>query len=116
MGWTFVAPPFNNLPLKDTLRTFYEHAAYQISRIAKGGNLLITGGGAFNLFLVERIEKLTACRIVIPDRQIIEYKEALIFAFLGALYWNNEPNCLASVTSAPFDNIGGMLFKMNHSR
>ena len=116
MGWTFVAPPFNNLPLKDTLRTFYEHAAYQISRIAKGGNLLITGGGAFNLFLVERIEELTACRIVIPDRQIIEYKEALIFAFLGALYWNNGPNCLASVTGAPFDNIGGMLFKMNHSR
>ncbi len=115
---TFIYPVLEkyNLPLKDTLRTFYEHAAYQISRIAKGGNLLITGGGAFNLFLVERIEELTACRIVIPDRQIIEYKEALIFAFLGALYWNNEPNCLASVTGAPFDNIGGMLFKMNHSR
>lgn len=106
------------LSLEDKLRTFYEHAAYQISRVvashplAKGGKLLITGGGAFNKFLIERIGALCPCEIVIPDRQIIEYKEALIFAFLGALYMADEPGCLASVTGAPMDNIGGMLFKI----
>lgn len=107
------------LSLEDKLRTFYEHAAFQIFRIinanpssAGNGKLLITGGGAFNKFLVERIEALCPCQIVIPGRQIIEYKEALIFAFLGALYMAGEPGCLASVTGASIDNIGGMLFKV----
>lgn len=107
------------LALEDRLRTFYEHAAYQIARVIRAypctkgeGKLLITGGGAFNRFLVERIEALSPCRAVIPDRQIIEYKEALIFAFLGALYMADEPSCLASVTGARRDNVGGMLFKM----
>lgn len=108
------------LSLEDRLRTFYEHAAYQISRVIKAhphmngsGKLLITGGGAFNTFLIERIDALCPCEIIIPDRQIIEYKEALIFAFLGALYMADIPSCLASVTGAPIDNIGGMLFKIH---
>lgn len=115
------------LSLEDMLRTFYEHAAYQVSRVVKAhpshlshpslsaaGKMLITGGGAFNTFLVERIDALCPCEIVIPDRQIIEYKEALIFAFLGALYVADEPGCLASVTGAREDNIGGMMFKMRN--
>jgi len=107
------------LSLEDMLRTFYEHAAYQIAQViianpTKNGEskMLITGGGAFNKFLVKRIENLSPCRIVIPDKQIIEYKEALIFAFLGALYMAGEPSCLSSVTGSPIDNIGGMLFKI----
>lgn len=107
------------ISLENMLRTFYEHTAYQISRIitahphANGsGKLLITGGGAFNKFLIERIGALCPCEIVIPDQQIIEYKEALIFAFLGALYMADEPGCLGSVTGASIDNIGGMLFKI----
>lgn len=107
------------LSMEDMLRTFYEHAAYQIARVILAhpkpngeGKLFITGGGAFNTFLVERINALCPCQIVIPDRQIIEYKEALIFAFLGALYMADEPSCLSSVTGAPIDNIGGMLFKI----
>ena len=107
------------LSMENMLRTFYEHAAWQISRIitarplpAGNGKLLITGGGAFNKFLIERIDALCPCEIVIPSRQIIEYKEALIFAFLGALYMADTPGCLASVTGATTDNIGGMLFKI----
>ncbi|WP_289222257.1 hypothetical protein [uncultured Bacteroides sp.] len=56
--------------------------------------LLITGGGAFNKFLIERINALCPCEIVIPDLQIIEYREALIFAFLGALYMADRTGCL----------------------
>ena len=113
-----------DLPLADRLRTFYEHAAYQIALTVKAHisdekgekSMLITGGGAYNKFLIERIEALTPCRIVIPESRIIEYKEALIFAFLGALYMADEPSCLKSVTGAAIDNIGGMLFKMPPSR
>ncbi len=101
------------LSLADRLRTFCEHAAFQVSRvISSGKRLLITGGGAYNKFLVERISGLTGCEIVIPDPIIIEYKEALIFALLGALYIADQPSCLSSVTGASRDNIGGMLFKI----
>jgi len=101
------------LSLADKLRTFCEHAAFQVSRVTSSGKrLLITGGGAFNKFLVERISALTGCEIVIPDPIIIEYKEALIFALLGALYMADQPSCLSSVTGASRDNIGGMLFKV----
>lgn len=105
------------IELKDKLRTFVEHAAYQVSIITKkylkfsGCKMLVTGGGAYNKFLMERIGKLTQCDIVIPDRNTLEYKEAIIFAFLGTLYMMDEPNCLSSVTGASEDNVGGVLFK-----
>ena len=73
---------------------------------------MVTGGGAYNKFLIERMRALCPCDIVIPDNLIVEYKEALIFAFLGALYMADQPSCLRSVTGAPVDNIGGMLFKI----
>lgn len=107
------------LSLEDLLRTFYEHTAWQVARVvtaapasAAAPRMLVTGGGAYNKFLIERMEALCPCAIVIPDRQIIEYKEALIFAFLSALYMAGEPSCLASVTGARQDNVGGMLFKI----
>lgn len=101
------------LSLEDTLRTFYEHCAVQLALATKPGrSLLVTGGGAYNKFLISRMEALSGCRIVIPEPAIIEYKEALIFAFLGVLYMMDQPSCLSSVTGAERDNIGGMLFKM----
>lgn len=101
------------LSLEDTLRTYYEHCAVQLARATeKGKSLLVTGGGAYNKFLIGRMEALSGCRIVIPEPAIIEYKEALIFAFLGVLYMMGQPSCLRSVTGAERDNIGGMLFKI----
>ncbi|MBP5549040.1 MAG: anhydro-N-acetylmuramic acid kinase, partial [Bacteroidales bacterium] len=69
-------------------------------------------GGAYNKFLIERMTTLGGCRIIVPEPAVIEYKEALIFAFLGVLYMLNLPSCLSSVTGASKDNIGGMLFKI----
>ncbi len=101
------------LSLEDILRTYYEHCAMQLARVTvPGRSLLVTGGGAYNKFLIERMRVLSGCKIVIPEPAIIEYKEALIFAFLGVLYMLDEPSCLRSVTGADKDNIGGMLFKV----
>ena len=101
------------LSLEDTLRTYYEHGAVQLAQVTTPGKrLLVTGGGAYNKFLIERMRALSGCEIVILEPAIIEYKEALIFAFLGVLYMMGQPSCLKSVTGAERDNIGGMLFKI----
>jgi anhydro-N-acetylmuramic acid kinase len=70
---------------------------------------MITGGGAHNTFLIERIKHYFAGDIIVPEPQIIDFKEALIFALLGALHLAGEPNCLSSVTGASRDVIGGEL-------
>ena len=101
------------LSLEDLLRTYYEHCAVQLSKVTvPGRSLLVTGGGAYNKFLIERMRELSGCNIVVPEPAIIEFKEALIFAFLGVLYMTNQVSCLSSVTGARQDNIGGMLFKI----
>lgn len=96
----------------DLLRTFVEHIAAQIGRVCKQpGRMLLTGGGAFNGFLVENIRR--ACPHVCcetDDALLVEYKEALIFAFLGLLRLQGRVNCLRSVTGAAVDNIGGCVF------
>jgi anhydro-N-acetylmuramic acid kinase len=102
----------SGLSVKDKLSTFCEHVAIQISRHIKGGKVLITGGGAFNKYLVERMAvNAPQCEYILPDYQTVNFKEALIFAFLGALYASDEPNCLSSVTGARYDCVGGALYK-----
>ena len=101
------------LPVEDVLRTWYEHCAFQLSRAAvPGKRILVTGGGAWNVFLLECMEKASGCKLVVPDAVTVEFKEALIFAFLGVLYMMDIPSCLRSVTGASRSNIGGMLFKV----
>lgn len=103
----------SGLSLEDVLRTYYEHCAQQLARVTRPGkSLLVTGGGAYNKFLISRMHALSGCHIFIPKPAIVEFKEALIFAFLGVLYMVGEPSCLKSVTGAERDNIGGMLFKI----
>ena len=95
----------------DKLRTVYEHFAIQLAKATnKPGKMLVTGGGAFNKFLIERLKELSVANIVIPDSETINFKEALIFAFLGVLRIRNEVNCLASVTGAKRDHSTGVIF------
>ena len=102
----------HSLTLEDTLRTYYEHCAFQLAKVTdKGKSILVTGGGAWNKFLINRMEALSGCTLTIPEPEVVDYKEALIFAFLGVLYMTDTPSCLSSVTGAAKDNIGGMLFK-----
>ena len=98
---------------KDKLRTIVEHSIFQIkSIIKKEGKLLLTGGGAFNTFFVEQLKKALGESIVIPetDSTLINFKEALIFAFLGVQRMRKENNSLASVTGANQDSCGGILY------
>lgn len=97
----------------DILSTLYEHIAIQIANstnIVSGRNILITGGGAKNEFLIHLIKSKSKKTIIIPDELIIDYKEALIFAFLGVLYLIGKPGALKSVTGATEDSISGCLY------
>jgi anhydro-N-acetylmuramic acid kinase len=97
------------------LSTFTEHIAIQITDVIKENKLhqvLITGGGAYNTYLIERLKALSDTEIIIPDDTCIQFKEALIFAFLGYLRLNNKINTLNSVTGASQNSIGGAVYMM----
>lgn len=95
----------------DLLRTWYEHAAIQIGRaFGSAERALVTGGGAHNRFLLERITAHTGAELLVPSDEIVNFKEALIFAFLGYLRWYGLTNCLASVTGARQNSSSGALY------
>lgn len=115
---TVVLPMMEKYPIsiEDKLRTFTEHVAFQIANALpkKNGSLLVTGGGAYNDFLVEQMQHyLPDMKIIIPDVKTIEFKEALIFALLGVLKLRNEINVLASVTGARHDHCSGMIHEFS---
>ncbi|MFB9057501.1 anhydro-N-acetylmuramic acid kinase [Mariniflexile ostreae] len=101
------------LDTNTVLRTFVEHVAIQITseiNTKENASVLVTGGGTYNTFLISRIKSLTKNTISIPSNSIIEYKEALIFGFLGVLKLRKENNCLKSVTGAIHDHSSGLVF------
>lgn len=101
------------MEIQDVLRTFVEHIAIQVSNeINKKNNasVLVSGGGVYNEFLINRIKSLTNNKIIVPSKEIIEFKEALIFAFLGVLRLRNEVNTLKSVTGASENHSSGKIF------
>lgn len=99
--------------VEDILATFVEHISKQITGVLKKyqiSSVLISGGGTFNTFLIEQIQKKTTCNLQIPDKQVVNYKEALIFAFLGLLRVEEKTNILSSVTGASTDSVGGAVY------
>lgn len=99
--------------IKNILRTFVEHIAIQVSKVVKNSsasNVLLTGGGAYNTFLLSRVQGFTNAEIIIPSKDIIEFKEALIFGFLGVLKLQGQNNCLKSVTGAKKDHSSGKIY------
>ena len=112
-----ISPLFRHEDTRDALTTCVEHISNQIAialnRVAKTGKAMVTGGGAHNLFLIERINHKTHLDLIIPAPQIIDAKEAIIFAFLGKLRLEEKPNTLASVTGALRNTVGGAVYLGN---
>lgn len=109
-----------DISTEDKMRTFIEHITFQIAvaldcfdtRNDKEGKLLATGGGAYNDFLIETMQRwLPDMEIIIPDKKTLEFKEALIFGLLGVLKLRNEINVLSSVTGAKHDHSSGIILR-----
>lgn len=100
------------LTIKDILRTFVEHIAIQIAGVLNDKKtVFVTGGGVYNKFFIKSLEEKTDCKIIIPEKALIEYKEALIFALLGLLKIQGKVNCLKSVTGAKKNHSSGIIFQ-----
>lgn len=102
-----------NIKVEDKLRTVYEHIAVQLCRVINQTHckkMIITGGGAHNSLLIHLLRNKSNLSIVVPDDQTIDFKESLIFAFLGVLYMIKQPGALSSVTGASLDSISGCLY------
>jgi anhydro-N-acetylmuramic acid kinase len=95
----------------DLLHTYSHHIAEQVSKnIINETNILVTGGGAKNNFLIDLINKNLNNNVVIPDNTLIDYKESIIFGFLGVLKLLNINNCYSSVTGSSKDHCSGHIF------
>lgn len=115
------------LPLPDALHTYTIHIADQLAadlmKIAAkegvelaGQRMLVTGGGAFNDFLIAALRtRLSALgmELEIPAPNIIAFKEAIIMALLGVLRWREENSVLSAATGARRNSIGGALWLGN---
>src|SRR5205823_8774005 len=105
-----------HLSTEDALQTYSEHIiqqiVYAINNLQPSTfnlQLLATGGGAFNTFLIERLRdelKIFSIELVIPENNIIQFKEALIMALIGVLRWREEDTVISSVTGATRNSIG----------
>ena len=97
--------------IENNLATIIEHEANQIASVLNQNSLksvLITGGGAKNSYLIERLKHYFKGEIILPHKDVIEFKESIIFAFLGVLYLEKQTNCISSVTGASKNVIGGV--------
>ena len=113
-----------HLDAKDALRTYTEHIAMQTlesiqqinrkrGQLSGSAKILVTGGGALNDFLVERLQfylKTLSIEVEVPDRQTVEFKEAIVMALLGVLRWREEATVIKTVTGARLESSGGALW------
>ena len=111
------------ISVEDKMRTYVEHIAAQTAqhiqmilekeklKYSDGEQMLVTGGGAFNKFLVKKIKEQTGIKVHVPEDSLVKFKEAVVIALMGVLRMRNEVNVLRSVTGASKDSIGGAVYR-----
>jgi len=119
----FFMPLLNKMDssIEDKLHTVCVHIAQHIAQaiddniipfgIKPNDKLLISGGGAFNSFLIEKIQEYCKIEIFIPDEKTIQFKESLLMSLLGTMRILQQENCLKSVTGAIRNSISGAIYK-----
>ena len=94
------------------MHTWVHHLANQILWVLpNSGKVLFTGGGTHNSFLIGLIKQKSTAQICLPSNTLINFKEALVFGFLGLLKFLGEDNCFSTVTGSSHDHSTGVIFK-----
>lgn len=106
-------PQIKNVEIRDTLHSLCLLIAESIDQQIPKENtaILVSGGGAHNDFLMECLNRHRPNAYIKAPQKIINFKEAIAFAYLGYLFLIDENNVLASVTGAAFDHIGGVMMR-----
>lgn len=114
-GWisTEVLPYFEGMKAKDALATavnFFAEAIYR--SFPKEGKILITGGGAYNTFFIDQLSALCSVKqtIVVPQKSLVEGKEALLMAYMTHLRLHNIPNIDCRFTGAESSTSAGAIY------
>lgn len=126
-GWVskVMTPVINKhkIAVEDKLRTVVELISQQVSNslndimkregvtFGADDTMFLTGGGALNKYLISQIQEKVPVKLQIPDKQTVDFKEALLVALLGVLRVSDRANCLSSVTGASRDSIGGIIYQ-----
>ncbi len=103
----------SGLGTEDQMATFARHAAGQVAKTVKQhghshARALVTGGGAHNSYFLHLLRQLApGVAFAVPEKNLLEFKEAQVFALLGVLRWCGQNNVLASVTGAPCNHCAG---------
>lgn len=100
----------SGLGIADQMRTSVEHFAQQMGKKLPEGRCLVTGGGAWNVFLIERIQANTKAELIIPPKELVNFKEAIVFALLGLLRKHEKINIFSSVTGSSRDHSAGAIY------
>ena len=121
--WQHLIQPLaqSSLSTLDKLATITHHATRQIAHSVRelmnekgqtAARVLVTGGGAFNGYFMQCLRQYSseAISYIVPEPQLVSFKEALVFALLGVLRVRNEVNCLKSVTGAAHDHSAGVVY------
>jgi anhydro-N-acetylmuramic acid kinase len=112
-----IARDFDEHALEDRMKTLVMHIAVQIGNAVESYTnkpmndvkILVTGGGAYNKTLIDYLKSETESQIIVPEDSIVNYKEAMIFALLGAMRVKNVVNTHPSSTGAKYAVVGGSL-------
>jgi anhydro-N-acetylmuramic acid kinase len=102
----------SKISMNDKLRTVCEHIGMQLGSHFHESEktCLVTGGGTYNLALIDAIKSHSKCKIELPDRELIDFKEAICFAFLGLNRLLEKQNISKTVTGAKLNSIGGAIY------
>ena len=104
-----INPILEGLTPVDALATYTEASARSIAQSIGSRKTLVTGGGAKNKHLITRISSFGAY-LVVPNEEIIDYKEAMIFAMLAAERFRGRPNVLGHSTKSGLSHSSGSIF------
>lgn len=113
-----------SLPVQEALHTYCVHIARQVAKaimdrngVAAPRKMLVTGGGAFNHFLIQQLQEAVfalGIEVVIPSADIVNYKEAIVMAYLGLMRYFHKPTVIQTVTGAARASSGGALWYVNN--
>lgn len=101
----------NEASIADIMHTYSYHITTQLAnQLVTCKKLLCTGGGAYNTYALELLQRKTRVKLHIPPKEIVEFKESLVFGFLGVLRLLGQPNCYSSITGSSIDHSSGAIY------